>query len=152
MTSRKKNPHTRVVDGVVYEGRSVFDDLGFSAEETVQLISKGQKEISQRNAIKLAAVDAINSEIKQRHMNVTSAAQFLSISRPRLSNITNRKLEKFSIDNMVDILSKLGKTIQITVVDAVEAMGALPQSSHQTKPSAQAPAKAAKKHGQASIA
>jgi hypothetical protein len=41
---------SRTVDGVVYAGRSVFDDLGVTPEETVQLIYEAQKEITQRNA------------------------------------------------------------------------------------------------------
>lgn len=133
---------------MTYEGRSVFDDLGFSEEETVELISKAQKEISQRNAIKLAAVEVITAEIRQRQMNVTSAAQFLSISRPRLSNITNRKLENFSIDSMVDLLTKFGKTVQITIVDAADVMAGRPQISHPRKASE----KVRKRHSGASIA
>ncbi|ATQ75822.1 hypothetical protein CR152_15770 [Massilia violaceinigra] len=121
MTTRKSKTVPRIVDGISYKGRSVLEDLGFSSEETAQLISKAQKEIAQRNAIKMVAVEAIKAEIKARHMNVTTAAAFLEISRPRLSNITNARLENFSIDTMIGLLTQFGKTFQIAIVDNVDS-------------------------------
>ena len=124
---------SRTVDGIVYVGRSVFDDLGFTSEETVQLISEAQKEISQRNALKLAAIEAIKAEIQLRDMNITAAAQFLEISRPRLSNITNAKLEKFSIDSAIDLLTKFGKSIQFSIVDTPDVATSVIETRAQAK-------------------
>ena len=133
MNTKTNKNISRTVDGVVYVGRSVFDDLGFTPEETVQLISDAQKEITQRNALKLAAIEAIKAEIHLRDMNVTAAAQFLEISRPRLSNITNAKLEKFSIDSAIDLLTKFGKSVQFSIVDTVDVATSVIKTRGQAK-------------------
>lgn len=118
MTTRKTpTSKKRVINGVVYEGRSVFDDLDFSEDETVALMTEVADTIAARNAIKQTIVDAIKEQISQRDLNITTAAEFLKISRPRLSNIAGARFEKFSIDTAVDLMRKFGKEVHVQLVD-----------------------------------
>lgn len=119
MTTRKNQAiKKREINGVVYEGRSVFDDLGFSEDETVKLMTEVADNIAMRNAMKMFIVEAINEQISQRQLNITKAAELLQISRPRLSNIAGARLEKFTIDAALDLMFKLGKEVKIQFVDA----------------------------------
>jgi predicted XRE-type DNA-binding protein len=133
MTTSKNKQTPRVVDGVSYLGRSVFDDLGFAEEDVVKLISNAQEEITRRDAIKLKAVDAIIEEMARLHMDNKTAAMFLSVSNSELSNIYERKLDNFSIESMLQFLRKFGKAIEVTVVDIVEAFTAPQHEAHQTE-------------------
>lgn len=118
---------SRVINGVIYEGRSVFDDLGFSEDETVAFMTEVADTIAARNAIKRKFVEAIKEQISQRKLNITTAAEFLEISRPRLSNIASARFEKFSIDSAVDLMLKFGKEVQVQLVDV-----ATPRATHVT--------------------
>ncbi|WP_344701986.1 helix-turn-helix domain-containing protein, partial [Halomonas cibimaris] len=43
----------------------------------------------------------------------TSAAKKLGVSQPRISNLMNGKIDKFSVDMLLEILFKLGYTLDM---------------------------------------
>ncbi|MDA8094861.1 MAG: XRE family transcriptional regulator, partial [Betaproteobacteria bacterium] len=43
------------------------------------------------------------------------AAQILHISRPRVSDVVNKKVGKFTIDALVNMLTRVGKPIKLVV-------------------------------------
>ena len=43
------------------------------------------------------------------------AASVLMISRPRVSDVVNRKTEKFTIDTLIDLLGRIGKPVRLSV-------------------------------------
>jgi predicted XRE-type DNA-binding protein len=141
MNNKAKAPakKSRVINEVVYEGRSVFDDLGFSEDETVVLMTEVADAIAARNAIKRTIVEALKEQIFQRKLNITTAAEFLEISRPRLSNIASARFEKFSIDSAVDLMLKFGKEVKVQLVDVTTP------GTTQVTPSAGQPKKTAKR-------
>jgi predicted XRE-type DNA-binding protein len=43
------------------------------------------------------------------------AAEILRVSRPRVSNVVNKKTAKFIIDTLVEMLRRIGKLVKLTV-------------------------------------
>ncbi|WP_213537190.1 XRE family transcriptional regulator [Nitrosospira sp. NRS527] len=51
----------------------------------------------------------------QHHLKQTEAAKILMVSRPRVSDVINRKTAKFTIDTLVEMLSRIGKPVRLAV-------------------------------------
>lgn len=58
---------------------------------------------------------AITDYIKDNKLTQTQAADLFEISQPRVSDIKNSKLSKFTIDSLINILSKTELDIKISV-------------------------------------
>ena len=53
--------------------------------------------------------------ISQHGLKQSQAAEILMISRPRVSDVVNKKTAKFTIDTLVEILSRVGKPVRLAV-------------------------------------
>jgi len=82
---------------------NVFTDLGFPPEEEANLKLRSQLMIE------------IDKVIAENHLTQKAAAARLGISQPRVSDLMRGKVEKFTIDALVNFLSKLGHTVSIQV-------------------------------------
>ncbi|NWO04601.1 MAG: XRE family transcriptional regulator [Alteromonadaceae bacterium] len=51
--------------------------------------------------------------IRDQGWTQTSAAKKLGVSQPRISNLMNGKIDKFSVDMLLEILFKLGYTLDM---------------------------------------
>jgi predicted XRE-type DNA-binding protein len=58
-------------------------------------------------------MNAIVDNIKARGWTQKAAAKYLGVSQPRLSNLQNGKISKFSVMMLINILSKLDFTFEI---------------------------------------
>lgn len=43
------------------------------------------------------------------------AAEILMVSRPRVSDVVNMKVSKFTIDTLVNMLSRVGKPVRLAI-------------------------------------
>ena len=43
------------------------------------------------------------------------AAEILMVSRPRVSDVVNKKTAKFTIDTLVEMLSRVGKPVKLAI-------------------------------------
>ncbi len=46
--------------------------------------------------------------IEDHHLKQVQAAEILMVSRPRVSDVVNKKTAKFTIDALVEMLSRVG--------------------------------------------
>ena len=53
--------------------------------------------------------------IEQHRLKQAEAAEILMVSRPRVSDVINKKTSKFTIDALVEMLSRVGKPVRLTV-------------------------------------
>lgn len=60
------------------------------------------------NDLRRKLIAGINDIIKENGWKQGAAAKALQVTQPRISNLKNNQFEKFSLDILVDILSKLG--------------------------------------------
>jgi len=81
----------------------IFQDLGFSAEE------------SEKMNIKYNLMTVIEGYIEDNNLTQEQAAKLMGVSRPRISDVARGKIDKFTIDALVDMLTKAGHHIAITV-------------------------------------
>ncbi|WP_049602269.1 helix-turn-helix domain-containing protein, partial [Yersinia similis] len=53
--------------------------------------------------------------ITDKKMKQADVATVLHISRPRVSDVVNKKTSKFTIDSLVNMLNRIGKSVQVSV-------------------------------------
>jgi len=101
--------HTTPADG------NVFLDLGFEPEIAAAMLAEAEREYSEKLAIKESLMAVISGWIAEKHLKQNEAAEILGVTRPRVSDVINKKTIKFTIDALVDMISKTGKHIQFSV-------------------------------------
>jgi predicted XRE-type DNA-binding protein len=53
--------------------------------------------------------------LEQHHLKQAEAAQNLMVSRTRVSDVVNKKTTKFTIEVLVEMLSRVGKLVRLTI-------------------------------------
>jgi predicted XRE-type DNA-binding protein len=53
--------------------------------------------------------------IDDHQLKQADAARILMVSRPRVSDVVNKKTSKFTIDSLVEMLSRVGKPVQLSI-------------------------------------
>ena len=81
--------------------RNVFEDLGFDSAEATILEIKAKLQIG------------LELEITKRSLTQVEAAKLLCISRPSLNRLLNGHLDGVSIDKLVGMHARLGRTVSI---------------------------------------
>lgn len=94
---------------------NVFADLGFEPEEAATLQAASKKLIAGKVALKEHLMSEIAEWISENRLKQAEAAQILGVTRPRVSDVVHKKTIKFTIDALVDMLSRAGKQVQISV-------------------------------------
>ena len=87
---------------------NVFKDLGLNNPE--------------ERLIKAEIAKMIYEIIKSKKLNQKEAALLLGIDQPKISAITNGRLEGFTIDRLFKFLIALEQDIEITVTDRATAV------------------------------
>lgn len=92
----------------VTEG-SVFDDLGFDAATAANL------------KIRAALMRAVEEEMEKKSLTQVQAAKLLGVTQPRISDLKRGKMHLFTIDVLVNMLTKLGKPVSLVIDDRIAA-------------------------------
>lgn len=100
---------------VTKPGANIFRELGFDAAEAKALKGELTQQINDSQALKEQLMDELTLWIKQNHLKQAEAAEILRISRPRVSDVVNKKAAKFTIDTLVDMLSRIGKPVRLAI-------------------------------------
>ena len=82
---------------------NVFEDLGFDPAEAEVLKVKTQLKIE------------LEKEVKRRKLTQTAAAKLAGVDRPMFNKVMTGKLSGVSIDKMIQIHSRLGKSVDVRV-------------------------------------
>jgi len=96
-------------------GGNVFADLGFEPAEAAALKVESQRIISEKLAIKDSLMAELAGWIEEKSLKQAEAAAILGVTRPRVSDVLNKKAIKFTIDALVDMLERAGKHVQLSV-------------------------------------
>lgn len=100
---------------VTKPGANLFLELGFSADEAKRLYAASKKEINDTRLLKEQLMTELSSWIEQHHLKQAEAAEILMVSRPRVSDVVNKKTTKFTIDTLVEMMSRIGKPVTLAV-------------------------------------
>lgn len=95
-------------------GGNIFLDLGFSKEEAERLLAESDRIIDQKLAIKQQLMTEISLWMAENNLKQVEAADILKVTRARISDVVHKRQEKFTIDTLVNMLIRVGKTITIT--------------------------------------
>jgi predicted XRE-type DNA-binding protein len=60
----------------------------------------------------------IESCIKKQGMTQKQAAKKMGVTQPRISDLVRGKINRFTIDMLVNMLARLGKHVEVTLQDA----------------------------------
>jgi len=82
---------------------NVFRDIGFGTEEAASL------------KIRAALMIKLSEIIKQRKLTQAGAAKLLGVAQPRVSDLVRGKIDLFSIDTLIDMISRAGGAVHVTV-------------------------------------
>lgn len=88
---------------------SVLDDLGFDPAEAANL------------KIRAALMRAIEETLDKKNLTQQQAAKLLGVSQPRISNLRRGKMHLFTIDMLVNMLTRLGKPVSLVIDDRIAA-------------------------------
>lgn len=75
-------------------GGGVFRDLGFPPKEAKRLLAHADAQIDESIRVKQHLMDEV-----------------LDVARPRVSDVVNHKVEKFTVDTLVSALGRIGKQV-----------------------------------------
>jgi predicted XRE-type DNA-binding protein len=96
-------------------GGNVFTDLGFAPEEAAQLQAESKRIIAEKLAIKYQLMTEIATWMVEKQLKQVDAAKILGVTRPRVSDVIHKKTIKFTIDSLVDMVTRTGKQVCFSV-------------------------------------
>ena len=100
---------------VTKPGANLFLELGFSPAEARRLQAASRKQINDTRRLKQQLMTELAAWIGKHRLKQAEAADILMVSRPRVSDVVNKKTSKFTIDTLVEMLSRVGKPVKLTV-------------------------------------
>ena len=100
---------------VTKPGANLFSELGFSGEEAQRHQADLREQIDHTQALKEQLMGELASWIKDSHMKQIEAAEILHVTRPRISDVVNKKTGRFTIDALVGMLARIGKPVKMVV-------------------------------------
>jgi predicted XRE-type DNA-binding protein len=95
--SEIKRNSARVVRGAA----NIFEDLGFDAEEAVNLKVRADLMLDLRRYI------------QERGWTQAEAARFFGETQPRISNLLKGEISRFSIDKLINMLARAGIRVRV---------------------------------------
>lgn len=82
---------------------NVFKDLGFDVEEAANLQLRSDLMIELRKRFTAAGTTQVQ------------AARLLGVAQPRVSDLYRGKIDRFSVDTLINWLGKIGAVVRVTV-------------------------------------
>lgn len=101
MASRSEDVIDKAEETVTRVSGNVFADLGYSDAEERQT--------------KLRLAHVINGVIARRRLTQVTAADRLGIGQPKVSALANYKLEGFSVERLMTLLTALDQDVEIVI-------------------------------------
>ncbi|MBL1209532.1 helix-turn-helix transcriptional regulator [Geminocystis sp. GBBB08] len=83
---------------------NVFEDLGFSPIEAMNL------------KIKTDLMIELRSFILEKGWTQSEAAHFFNQTQPRISNLMNLDITRFSVDKLVKMIGKTGMKVKLEII------------------------------------
>ena len=85
---------------------NVFGDLGFGPKEAESLRLRAQLMVELKRLI------------QARKLTQNSAAKLFGVTQPRISDLVRGKIDLFSIETLVDMLTRAGIRVQLRLAPA----------------------------------
>ncbi|MFH0778409.1 MAG: helix-turn-helix transcriptional regulator [Candidatus Eisenbacteria bacterium] len=86
-----------------HSSANVFRDLGFSPQEAENLRARADLMIE------------LTKIIKARRLTQAAAAKWLGVTQPRISDLMRGKIDRFSTDNLIEMLGHAGVRVNFVL-------------------------------------
>jgi len=96
-------------------GANLFLELGFTPDEAKRLQAASRKQINDTRLLKQQLVEELSAWIAEHHLKQSEAPKMLMVSRPRVSDVVNKEVAEFTIDTLVEMLSRVGKPVKLAI-------------------------------------
>ena len=103
------------IQHVTQSGANLFAELGFAPDDAQRYQAESRERIDHTMALKEQLMGELASWIKDSHLKQSEAAEILHVTRPRVSDVVNKKTSKFTIDTLVYMLACVGKPVSIVI-------------------------------------
>lgn len=100
---------------VTKRGANLFAELGFAPADAERLHAESKAQIDRTLALKEQLMGEVAAWIKVSHLRQDEAATILRVTRPRVSDVVNKKASKFTIDSLVSMLTRIGKSVTVQI-------------------------------------
>jgi predicted XRE-type DNA-binding protein len=94
-----KNQNSIIIQG----NDNIFEDLGFEKSEAANL------------KIRADLMLALKEYIQSQGWTQEQAAEFFAETQPRISNLINGEISRFSIDKLINMLARAGMEVKVKV-------------------------------------
>ena len=81
---------------------NVFRDLGFGPEEAENLKARAD------------LMMALSELVRKRRLTQAKAAKLFGVTQPRVSDLMRGKIQRFSVDSLIEMLGRAGVRVKIT--------------------------------------
>lgn len=102
-TSSKPVSLDRLIGHTTEPDQNIFEDLGFPPDKARTLLLRSDLIIQ------------IERIIQRRRLTQAKAARLFGVTQPRMSNLVRGKIDRFSIDMLITMLTRAGATVNILV-------------------------------------
>lgn len=82
---------------------NIFKDLGFSEDEAENL------------KIRADLMIELTQLIEAEGLTQVAAARLLGVTQPRISDLTRGKIDRFSVDTLIEMLGHAGASVSVVV-------------------------------------
>ena len=82
---------------------NVFSDLGFPPAEAANLLLRSQ------------LMTALMRIMQRRRLTQAGAAKLFGVSQPRISNLNRGKIDHFTVDALVNMLTRAGVKVRLVI-------------------------------------
>jgi predicted XRE-type DNA-binding protein len=82
---------------------NVFRDLGFSEDEAENL------------KIRADLMIELTKLIERQELTQATAAKLLGVTQPRVSDLVRGKIDRFSVDSLIEMLGHAGASVSVVV-------------------------------------
>lgn len=86
--------------------------------------------------IKVKLSEAITKVIQSKKLKQSEVQEILDIKQPRVSDLMNGKVDKFSIDSLLEYLNKIGYFLDVELNNSTKNPVSMKMKQTQTKKSA----------------
>ena len=94
---------------------NVFADLGFEPQLAAELKSQSQRIVAEKLAIKEHLLAEWAAWIQAKELTRSDAAALLGVTGQRMSDILSKQATLFTLDALVDMALRSGKTVQLSI-------------------------------------
>jgi predicted XRE-type DNA-binding protein len=103
--------HTTPADG------NVFADLGFAPNSTTMMKANSDQMNLTNRVLKEQLMREITGWMTNNQYELETAANLLGITTARVADVHNMRVEKYTLDALVTMVLRVGKTVSVEVVN-----------------------------------